>query len=324
MGSSFIAAVVLVVLWLRHSIRINIVDSYRLVFPVVLTMFLLMPFLPAQSIRWVAGVSYALNSIAILFMMVQCAQISRDRGINPVFIYGFFGGIMYALHDLGFIAGTLASRAIVDGVSSTAVVALIAVYILSLLFLVGQKRGDERAALFSDGNSIELVAGASASSQPKGSLISGENDASDGRIVDGSASGFDANQPVASAEASTAAQLNLDGPSANVRNSEMPTSEVLPKTSSASFGPSANAPEYVDRISKQVYLMKEDYGLSTREAEVAELLARGETVARIADMLFVSENTVRTHSKRIYAKLDIHKKQQLRDLVGSYDPSVVR
>ena len=66
--------------------------------------------------------------------------------------------------------------------------------------------------------------------------------------------------------------------------------------------------------------MKEDFGLSTREAEVADLLARGETVARIAEALFVSENTVRTHTKRIYAKLDIHKKQQLRDLVDSYVP----
>ena len=45
---------------------------------------------------------------------------------------------------------------------------------------------------------------------------------------------------------------------------------------------------------------------------------------RIAEELFVSENTVRTHSKRIYAKLDIHKKQELRDLVDTYDPSAIR
>ena len=77
---------------------------------------------------------------------------------------------------------------------------------------------------------------------------------------------------------------------------------------------------YHDRLSKQVELMRIDYRLSAREAEVAEMLARGQTVARIAEALFVSENTVRTHSKRIYAKLDVHKKQQLRDLVESYDP----
>lgn len=39
-----------------------------------------------------------------------------------------------------------------------------------------------------------------------------------------------------------------------------------------------------------------------------EYIARGYTVARTAEELIVSENTIRTHSKRIYAKLDVHKK----------------
>ena len=52
-----------------------------------------------------------------------------------------------------------------------------------------------------------------------------------------------------------------------------------------------------------------------------ELIARGNTVARIAEDLVVTENTIRTHSKRIYAKLDIHKKQELLDLIESFDPN---
>ena len=59
------------------------------------------------------------------------------------------------------------------------------------------------------------------------------------------------------------------------------------------------------------------FGLSEREAEVCELLTRGNTRAGIASRLFVSENTVRTHVKNIYAKLHIHSKQQLIDLVDS-------
>ena len=61
-------------------------------------------------------------------------------------------------------------------------------------------------------------------------------------------------------------------------------------------------------------------GLTDREFEVAELIARGNTVAHIAELLFVSENTVRTHSKRIYVKLDIHKRQELIALVESFEP----
>lgn len=44
------------------------------------------------------------------------------------------------------------------------------------------------------------------------------------------------------------------------------------------------------------------------------------TVAHIAELLFVSENTVRTHSKRIYVKLDVHKRQELIDLVERFEP----
>ena len=42
-------------------------------------------------------------------------------------------------------------------------------------------------------------------------------------------------------------------------------------------------------------------------AQIVEAVARGNTVGAIAEQLGVSENTVRTHTKRLYAKLDIHK-----------------
>lgn len=75
-----------------------------------------------------------------------------------------------------------------------------------------------------------------------------------------------------------------------------------------------------DRFSKQMTTVREFFGLSAREAEVAELIARGYTVAHIAEQLFVSENTVRTHSKHIYTKLGIHKRQELIALVESFEP----
>ncbi|MFQ8869257.1 MAG: helix-turn-helix transcriptional regulator, partial [Eggerthella lenta] len=36
----------------------------------------------------------------------------------------------------------------------------------------------------------------------------------------------------------------------------------------------------------------------------------------IAESLFISENTVRSHSKHIYAKLDVHSKQEILDLIA--------
>lgn len=62
------------------------------------------------------------------------------------------------------------------------------------------------------------------------------------------------------------------------------------------------------------------YGLSAREAEVAEHHRPRQHCGPHRGALFVSENTVRTHSKRIYVKLDIHKRQELIDLVESFEP----
>lgn len=62
-------------------------------------------------------------------------------------------------------------------------------------------------------------------------------------------------------------------------------------------------------------VLAERGGLTEREGELLLYLARGRTKAYIADALFVSENTVRSHVRNIYAKLGVHTRQELIDLV---------
>jgi len=50
--------------------------------------------------------------------------------------------------------------------------------------------------------------------------------------------------------------------------------------------------------------------LSPREREVLQLLAQGCSNQEIADALFLSLNTVKGHTRRIYAKLDVHSRNQ--------------
>ena len=57
-------------------------------------------------------------------------------------------------------------------------------------------------------------------------------------------------------------------------------------------------------------------GLTAREVEVLQLLCKGRSKSYIAESLFISENTVRSHSKHIYAKLDVHSKQEILDLIA--------
>ena len=50
--------------------------------------------------------------------------------------------------------------------------------------------------------------------------------------------------------------------------------------------------------------------LSPREQEVVTLLAQGYSYAQIASQLGISENTLKTHIKRIYSKLNVHNRTQ--------------
>ena len=51
-------------------------------------------------------------------------------------------------------------------------------------------------------------------------------------------------------------------------------------------------------------------GLSGREQEVLQLMAEGLSNQEIADRLFVSLNTVKTHCSRIFEKLDVKRRTQ--------------
>ena len=62
-------------------------------------------------------------------------------------------------------------------------------------------------------------------------------------------------------------------------------------------------------------LLTERYGLTARESEILGFLARGRSVPYIRDTLVLSKNTVGTHVKNLYRKLDIHTRQDLFDLV---------
>lgn len=58
--------------------------------------------------------------------------------------------------------------------------------------------------------------------------------------------------------------------------------------------------------------------LTEREKEVLVLLARGRGSQSISDELTVSLYTTRAHTRNIYAKLDVHSRQELADRVREY------
>jgi DNA-binding CsgD family transcriptional regulator/FtsH-binding integral membrane protein len=61
--------------------------------------------------------------------------------------------------------------------------------------------------------------------------------------------------------------------------------------------------------------------LTAREAEIFMLVCEGHSRPYIAEHLFISENTVKAHLKRIYAKLGVHSKSELERLIWSENPA---
>ncbi len=69
----------------------------------------------------------------------------------------------------------------------------------------------------------------------------------------------------------------------------------------------------IQNMDGRIALIVSDYDLSPRQAEVLVYLARGYKADFIANKLFLSPNTVRTHIANIYNKLSIHTQQDLLD-----------
>ncbi len=73
-------------------------------------------------------------------------------------------------------------------------------------------------------------------------------------------------------------------------------------------------------VEKEVLLHQKDFvlnereleklGLSKREVEVLQLMSKGMSNQEIATQLFVSLNTIKTHSSKIFEKLDVKRRTQ--------------
>ena len=67
-------------------------------------------------------------------------------------------------------------------------------------------------------------------------------------------------------------------------------------------------------VANQPFSVNEDQlkqlGITKRELEILELIAQGMSNREIAEKLFVSENTVKTHSSRLFEKLSAKRRTQ--------------
>ncbi len=84
------------------------------------------------------------------------------------------------------------------------------------------------------------------------------------------------------------------------------------------FTPEAADPASFERYTARqqaLGALAQQGGLTERESEVATLICEGRSKRYIAERLSISENTVRTHTRKVYDKLGIHSRQELLDLI---------
>lgn len=72
-------------------------------------------------------------------------------------------------------------------------------------------------------------------------------------------------------------------------------------------------PRFVVVVSEATdgHAVTDRFGLTPREAEVAELLARRQTNREIAETLGISRHTVRHHAERVFMKLGVHSRREV-------------
>ena len=70
-----------------------------------------------------------------------------------------------------------------------------------------------------------------------------------------------------------------------------------------------------ERLLVRCSVLREQFGLTERETELLALIAQGKTRTEIERELFLSQNTVKTHARHLYAKLGVHSKDEVQRLV---------
>jgi DNA-binding CsgD family transcriptional regulator len=95
----------------------------------------------------------------------------------------------------------------------------------------------------------------------------------------------------------------------NPKAQEVPSIPMAPSPSETTDAIQSLQTLSVHRLGKRA-------GLTTREGEILALLLQGRSTPYIAEVLFISKGTVKTHARHIYAKLQVHTKQELLDLAA--------
>jgi DNA-binding CsgD family transcriptional regulator len=91
---------------------------------------------------------------------------------------------------------------------------------------------------------------------------------------------------------------------------------VLPDPNPTELGLSHVAPDFTDTPTFEEFV--EAYGITPRETEIIQEIYQGKTNREIAERLFVTVQTIKDHTHRIYQKTDVKSRSQLALLLRNF------
>lgn len=277
---------------------------YQVLFPLITGVFLLPTFF---GIGWLGAVSVFTMfgfEVVNLLLLITCAAYASRKAIDSSLVYALCVAPTLVSLLLGDTVGQVAAAHTVLDFTLVVDVLFVCVYVLTAaLFLasLGRNRSDVR-------RSITAAPQASVGECDFGEALA-ENAArakSEEPLV----------QDACAAEEEPCVQkaLSSEGESRDAQRCEEKPPAALRLSNDAV--PMAPTDESFGSLEERLSSLDLIDPLSVRECEVADLMRHGNTVAAIARRLYISENTVRGHTKSIYRKLGIHSKQELIDLLN--------
>lgn len=326
------------------SRRGNPAAAYKACLPVMLVVLSLMPFI-GDALGPISGtIMIMCYDVCGMLFLFYIANASRETGVSSFVLSG-----IYLIGSNAFLAFGLAAGLVVGafsasrGVSLLTLLAFVALYPLGIAFVFAMRHSEREIA---GGGASVLGAESTEGGRVFGGASEEDGGASEGDVAEGSVASSDvranvrlggneaigdtmagvlwksavsagATLPHVSSSSDTTAQgrqvdnaLMADG---QLSVDQRSSAEGHASQKEAGIGAAAESAAEPDWRS-ELASFAQTYGLTPRETEICSYLVRGRSAKHIAEELVISENTVWSHVKNVYAKTGAAGKNALIEL----------
>lgn len=293
---------------------------WRLEIVIAATGAFILMVLPGAATEIAVAIVNIADTLMLCVLFITAQDVARHSSLHPFVI---FGGA-WAARVLSRNLGRTVVFALSPMTQSESAVLGVIVFALSLsmVCLLTDNLPRTRKLFIYDDESGEAAASRTASGPAAYETESEGSTAANVAVA--SSTALPANCETAAPGSQTQAEPHAEGPAPQPETSSRDASAPAPQpeslaTASAAI-PQPERPMPAAQLEKPAAAnsdkqvrewLRTKHGLTAREIDVALLIARGRSKTFIADELFISENTARTHSKNVYAKLGIHSREEL-------------